>query len=205
MVWAYYVQMTTEREPPGASGNDDDNTQLRCPHSDEKQAPACWDCTEEGRHIDKRGSAGISPSSSESTTDSWASKIKKNWTLGTGNQVTGRPDPTLEVYHPEPGLELDQAPHARWSQPGLEVSSGPTLVSDAEKRQVLKAGALYKHGRVVSDEKEHVPTKGRTIWGVQRRVCFLFLVVVVVIVVAAITLGVVLGLKQSRGSGDSSE
>ncbi len=126
--------------------------------------------------------------------------------FGTGSLATGRNDVTLEVHPPEAGLEVNEGLHNRWSRSGLEVFSGPVVVSEAEKQRALAAGAAYKHGLTMTDEKEvaEESSNRKTIWGVQRRVCFLFLIVVVLIVVSAVTLGAVLGLKERRGSGDLS-
>lgn len=105
-----------------------------CPHMEGKGAPVCWDCAEAG-HI-----YSPSPMEGEEMSPSWE-KFKRfqespifrdgdfarNNIYSAGVQSLG-----LELRPAEDGLEVG-VPNSRRSQPGLEVVTGPQVVSPQDK------------------------------------------------------------------------
>ncbi len=166
----------------------------RCPHSDGPRIPICWDCTEKG-HVgkDKAASPPASP-----TWIKMNDRLKRSLVALDGRRSFGslklRSDSAFDVHPPEPSIKVSGVSHARKSQPGLEVSAGPTIVTGEERERVLR-------GEVSLDEKrssvaKSSPERGK-ICGVRRKV-FLIVVGVVILVGIATMLGSILGLREAR-------
>ncbi|KAI1075369.1 hypothetical protein F5B20DRAFT_585335 [Whalleya microplaca] len=161
-------------------------TSISCPHSDGKNAPICWDCAEQG-HVSQRG--GRSPR--------WESfnKIKKTLRSRQNKSTTEKSAAVVqssapEVHPPAEGLEVG-VPNLRTSQPGLEVLSGPKIVSPSEKYR--KPG--HNSWDTELDQKVAVVPGTGTICGLPKK---LFLVIFACLLLALVgtAVGVAVGLTQ---------
>ncbi|RYP74320.1 hypothetical protein DL770_007630 [Monosporascus sp. CRB-9-2] len=181
--------------------NEAGNKPFECSHSDERHAPPCSDCSEQCRV----GFGVVTDASRPLPESLGPAKVKQGWAAGMGRPME-RSHLIPEVYHPEPELELDGAPHTRKSQPGLEVALGPPVVTSAEIESTIRSGAAYRNDRNMSDERGVVAgtRRRKMICGIQRRLVFLSLALALLVAVAAVTVGVVLGLKDDEGSGGTS-
>ncbi|KAI0006890.1 hypothetical protein F4779DRAFT_594514 [Xylariaceae sp. FL0662B] len=164
-------------------------TIITCPHSEGKNAPVCWDCAEQGH---PRG-GGISP------TRETFEKIKRSFKFRDRNKpnmdkksaAAGMQSSAPEVHPPAEGIEVG-APDLRKSQPGLEVLSGPKIVSPDDKYR--KPGE-HKSWDTELDQKVVVVPGARTICGLPRRT-FVVLIACLLLVLVGTAVGVAVGLTQ---------
>ncbi|KAI1452055.1 hypothetical protein F4805DRAFT_448930 [Annulohypoxylon moriforme] len=141
-----------------------------CPHSDGKGAPICWDCSEE--------SWGSPPPFED------LGGVQKLRILS-GKSQTFAP----EVHPPAEGIEVG-TPNARYSQPGLEVYTGPPIVTPADKyRNIVDE-------KIVATPNSPSPT----ILGLRRRTFWLILICVVLALLVGVAVGVAVGITQKNKS-----
>ncbi|KAI0901575.1 hypothetical protein F4806DRAFT_443761 [Annulohypoxylon nitens] len=143
---------------------------VACPHSNGKGAPVCWDCSEQ----------------------SWGSPPPFEDLGGIKLKILGGKDQAFapEVHPPAEGIEVG-TPNSRYSQPGLEVFTGPQIVPPVEK---------YRY--TGTDEKivANLNTPASTILGFRRRVFWLALICVVLALTVGVAVGVAVGITQKNKS-----
>ncbi|CAJ2510263.1 Uu.00g061630.m01.CDS01 [Anthostomella pinea] len=168
----------------------DTNDGSRCPHSDRKALPACWDCAEEGDI--GRGAPAASPT--------WESfkKFRKSLRFrdkhphsassSMTSTVIGSQSSAPEVHPPEEGIEVG-SPDIRKSQPGLIVVSGPRIVSLSDKFRTGKSWDREMNQKIA------VGDGTPTIWGLRRRTFWVVLACVLLVFVGVV-IGVAVGLTK---------
>ncbi|KAI0883513.1 uncharacterized protein GGS22DRAFT_167183 [Annulohypoxylon maeteangense] len=141
-----------------------------CPHSDGKGAPVCWDCSEE--------SWGSLPPFED------FGETKKLRILS-GRSQTFAP----EVHPPAEGIELG-TPNPRYSQPGLEVFTGPQIVTAADK-----------YPNIIEEKIVVTPNSASpTIWGFRRRIFWLIVICVALALLMGVAVGAAVGITQKNNS-----
>jgi hypothetical protein len=174
----------------------------QCPHAAGKNAPVCWDCSEEG-HVGSDGSKSpVSPA--------WVRmnrKMKKGFAFfddhSSMRSSTVRSESTLEWHPPEPGIEVDKSPDSRKAQPGLEVHTGPTTVTSEERERVTQDKAASTGKLEDGLSQKIVVVKRDKLCGLRRKRFWLVLILATSLIVIT-ALGVALGITQRGRSKETS-